>query len=654
MGRLLDICRAAAPQTRPAPVPTGNTGNQLCTVDLAGRSHAVLPWTGQVLPDTWLALDTETDLIQGREIPRLRLVSLAGNRDSLYLLRPDQLRDFLQQHPDRHYICHHSAFDFSVVQQRLGGTPEEETWWDIAGSGRLHDTMLLDQLLRIAQTDEAPVNRNLAEVAKHYCGLDVDKSDSHRTRFAELPADWSAADPGFFRYAALDALATLHVYLAQCRLAQAITAPYQLQVLPGVVEQFGLLTETVQVRAAIALAAVHRNGVQVDLQTAEQVQDDVWRLLDVLTGKLEVLALHYGVRDLFKHFKKSGHRKQTPAGVPQRNQQATQQVLQQIADQHQLEVPSTSRGISDSTEYWKQHRYVNGFVDLYCTWQEQAKLAQFFAGLKSERIHPSYQVLVRTGRTSCSNPNLQQLPRNQTVRRIITAAPDYQLLSADYSCLELRTLAQVCLRRFGKSVLAEMFQADPQADPHTHTAARLLGLSDEQFAALPDQERKAARQQAKAVNFGLPGGLGAESLARYAKDSYGVDMTPEQAKEMRTRMCADVYPELGQYLAGGYANNVSVCTLTGRIRSGCGYTQARNTPFSGLAADGAKLACFELVRKGFRVVGFVHDEVLIELPAGSTQEDIEQVQNILAQAMRRCTPDIPITTSAKLGSCWEH
>jgi DNA polymerase I-like protein with 3'-5' exonuclease and polymerase domains len=658
VGRLLDIVNrhTAAAQAKPAvSVRTVDTDTPLCTVDLAGRQYPVHRWTGQQLPDTWLSLDTETDMIQGREIPRLHLVSIAGNQDSCCLLRPDQLADFISLHADRHYICHHAAFDFWVVRQHLAGTTQEHAWWDIA-AGRLHDTMLLDQLLRIAQTDEYPVNRNLAEVAKHYCGLNVDKSDSHRTRFAELSTDWSTADPGFFRYAARDALATLYVYLAQTRLAQALFAPYQLQVLPNAQQLFGVLTETVQVRAAIALAAVHRNGVQVDLAAARQVQDDTWRQVDTLTDQLQQLATGYGVAGLFKYAKRTGNRKQTPAGVPQRCQTATQQVLAQIAHQHSMEdVPSTTRGLSDSAEYWQQHRHLAEFVDVYCTWQQQAKLATFFAGLKTDRIHPHYQVLVRTGRTSASSPNIQQLPRSQTVRHIITVAPGYQLLSADYSCLELRTLAQVCLRRYGKSTLAEMFQANPEADPHSYTAARLLGISDPHFQALPDAERKQHRQQAKAVNFGVPGGLGAESLARYANDSYGVDLTLDRAKELRGRICNEVYPELGRYLAGGYGNEVAVCTLTGRIRSTCGYTQARNTPFSGLAADGAKLALFELVRRGYRLCAFIHDEVLIEVPDDSDGRQVSgQVQDIMQQAMQQCTPDIPITTSTKLARTWEH
>ena len=61
-----------------------------------------------------------------------------------------------------------------------------------------------------------------------------------------------------------------------------------------------------------------------------------------------------------------------------------------------------------------------------------------------------------------------------------------------------------------------------------------------------------------------------------------------------------------------------VTTLTGRVRGGVSYTRARNTPFRGLSADGAKFTLFELVQAGYRVVAFVHDEVVIELPEDVT------------------------------------
>ena len=450
---------------------------------------------------------------------------------ALCLVHPRDLTDFVRLHTGKEYICHNSAFDFWVVQQHLTGTPQEQAWWDIA-DGHLHCTMLLDELLRIAANDEQPTHRSLDKVAADYCGLQLDKSDPYRLRFAELPDDWSQADPGFFRYAALDGVATLHTFREQHRRAEALTQQYLLQLLPGAAGLFGVLTETVQVRGSIALAAVERNGIQVDLQTAQQVQDSIWQTLDTLTDRLDQLARQRGVAGLFKTLKRSGNRKQTPAGVPQRNQVATQQILQQIADQHDLQVPSTTRGLSDSAAWWQQHSDLDPFIGTYVVWQEQAKLSQFFAGLQSTRIHPQYVPLVRTGRTSCRNPNLQQLPRNQAVRRIIVAAPDHELLSADYSTLELRTLAQVCLRRYGKSVLAQLYQSDPDADLHSYTAGHLAGLTDEQFQQLSEADRKTARQQAKAVNFGVPGGLGAASLVSYAKSTYGVDMPLEQAKEL--------------------------------------------------------------------------------------------------------------------------
>ena len=59
----------------------------------------------------------------------------------------------------------------------------------------------------------------------------------------------------------------------------------------------------------------------------------------------------------------------------------------------------------------------------------------------------------------------------------------------------------------------------------------------------------------------------------------------------------------------------TAATLTGRLRARVDYCAARNTPFQGLAADGAKLALFRLTAEGYRVVAFVHDEIVVELPS---------------------------------------
>ena len=357
---------------------------------------------------------------------------------------------------------------------------------------------------------------------------------------------------------------------------------------------------------------------------------------------------------------------------------------------------------------------------------------QFFKGLQSERIHPRYQTLVRTGRTSCSAPNIQQLPREGGFREMVAASPGHVLLTVDYSAIELRTLAVVCEKRFGFSRLGDIFRQ--KVDAHSYTAAVFAGLELDDFLQLPKVERKTLRQRAKALGFGVPGGLGAKSLVAYAKQSYGVTMTLEEAEDFRQLLITKVYPELELYLAEdgigilaealnvdaktvglyfderflGAAKKVvkgvperadgtpykqssidrvwlqlqalnknpmltpklqrketgtdlfrklfwsPVTTTTGRRRAYVGFSQARNTPFQGMAADGAKLALWRLFRAGFRTVAFIHDEVVIELPEASHWNDeTQQVCDIMKEAMQDVMQsDIPVEVEFSITERW--
>src|SRR5262249_16317659 len=100
-----------------------------------------------------------------------------------------------------------------------------------------------------------------------------------------------------------------------------------------------------------------------------------------------------------------------------------------------------------------------------------------------------------------------------------------------------------------------------------------------------------------------------------------------------------------------------VATLTGRLRGRVRYSQARNTPFQGLAADGAALALFALVQEGCRVVGFVHDEILVELPdeGGYVSEaKVQRVQEIMCREMERVlVGGIPVACEAALSQRWD-
>ena len=128
----------------------------------------------------------------------------------------------------------------------------------------------------------------------------------------------------------------------------------------------------------------------------------------------------------------------------------------------------------------------------------------------------------------------------------------------------------------------------------------------------------------------------------------GLNKNPELKEALETRQPSE---ELAAKVC-----HAGVATLTGRIRGRVRYSQARNTPFQGLAADGAALALFELVREGFRVVGFVHDEVLVELPdeGGSVAEaTVRHVEEVLCRAMAGVlVGGIPVGCESALSRRW--
>ena len=141
------------------------------------------------------------------------------------------------------------------------------------------------------------------------------------------------------------------------------------------------------------------------------------------------------------------------------------------------------------------------------------------------------------------------------------ASPGHFLLAMDYSFIELVTLAAVCQARYGRSTLADVIRSG--IDPHAYTASMILGVTLDEFMGWKGSEAEAeingvrqplkkhfkdARQLAKPVNFGVPGGLSPRTLVGYAWDKYGVAMTLEQAEEFRRKLTREIYPELAPYL----------------------------------------------------------------------------------------------------------
>lgn len=496
-------------------------------------------WNGEQLGKHF-AIDTETTLIAGHNIPKLCLASASDGRQHC-IIHPDRIAAFLMQHLPRgcQLIAHNSAFDFWVLDKHLaaGRAGDARSWlWDAANQGKMHDTMLLHALITLAQSDNDRM-LSLAELAQQHLGLELEK-DHYRTRYAEtISQDWQMLDAGFFHYAITDAIVTWQLY---CRLTHQAN---QLCQYHNLNRSYGFLTEQLQVKAAISLAAITRHGMHVDLARAAELKQQNDSDIQLAISTMQQIDV-----ELWHTYKKTGQLKTNKeTGLPKMNQKKLLEHLQVIAVQHELNIPTTATGqLSSSVNHcWCQFRELHPLVDAYCAYTEATKLRTFFAGLNQPEIHPSYRTMVRTGRTSCSGPNIQQLPARSPIRDAITARPGHLLFIIDYNALELRTLAAVCYERIGFSRLRDVLIDG--IDPHSYAAAMFSGLNLEAFEQLPN--KKELRQQAKVFNFGLPAGFGAAALVDHAKFNYGVELTQANAERFIEQLTKRVYPELHLYLA---------------------------------------------------------------------------------------------------------
>jgi DNA polymerase-1 len=275
---------------------------------------------------------------------------------------------------------------------------------------------------------------------------------------------------------------------------------------------------------------------------------------------------------------------------------------------------------------------------------------------KTGRVHTSYnQAIAATGRLSSTNPNLQNIPirteRGREVRKaFIPRDADHSIVSADYSQIELRIIAEI-----SKDV--NMLDAFAQnLDIHTATAAKVYG---KELHEVDSNQRR----NAKAVNFGIIYGQSAFGLSQ----SLGIPR--KEAAEIIDNYFAQ-YPGIKQYMNDtmNFAReNGYVCTLMGRRRylrdinsanatvRGFAERNAINAPIQGSAADMIKIAMINIHREfkaqklDARMTMQVHDELVFDVP----NHEIEIVKPIIMHNMKNAIKtSVPIMVEIGTGLNW--
>jgi DNA polymerase I len=319
-------------------------------------------------------------------------------------------------------------------------------------------------------------------------------------------------------------------------------------------------------------------------------------------------------------------------------------------------------GFSTDARVLAQIRDEHPIVEKIESWRELTKLKNTYLDSlpdlidpETGRVHTTFnQTATTTGRLSSTNPNLQNIPirseLGRPVRACFVAEPGNQLLSADYSQVELRVLAHVA----DEPVLKEVFHAGE--DVHAATAAEV-------FEIARDEVDVSQRSKAKMVNFGIVYGLTGFGLADR------LNIPRKEGEEFVARYLERI-PAVRAFRDGvieraqeeGY-----VTTLMGRrrpipeLRSGnpntrrLGERLAVSTVIQGTAADIIKVAMVRaeaaLGEAGLetQLVLQIHDELLFEGPAG----EMEQARALVVPAMTGAYElDPALEVDAGVGGDW--
>lgn len=508
-------------------------------------------------------------------------------------------------------VAHNLKFDYKVLKQ-----------YDITVKGAMFDTMIAHYLLN-------PDGRHgmdyLSEVYLNYKPVSIEtiigKKGKKQGNFRD--ADLRTQTD----YAAEDADVTFQLY--------ELFAP-QLKK-----ENLEELFYNIEMPLMEVLAKMELAGISLDEKWLAQESVDLENDLKGLEAKIfELSGEEFNMNSprqlgeiLFEKMQLDPKAKKTKTG-----QYATSEdVLQKLSSKHEI--------IKHILEYRTYQKLKSTYVDALPSQIDK----------DDNRVHTNFsQTTAATGRLASVNPNLQNIPirtlRGQQIRGAFVSGEGKKIISADYSQIELRLIAEIS----GEENMIKAFQDGE--DIHASTAAKLFKIPLAEVS-------KTQRSQAKTVNFGIIYGQGAFALA----EQTGLSRT--EAKQM-IEAYFETYPKLKEYMAEqvnkarqlGYVE-----TILGRKRHlkdinsnnfvvrGHAERNAVNAPVQGSAADIVKIAMIKIDREleeqqlKTKMLLQVHDELVFEAPADEIESASQLIRTEMENALKT---QVPLLVEIGVGDNW--
>ncbi len=514
-------------------------------------------------------------------------------------------------------IAQNAKFDYSLLKVQAG-----------ISLGSLFDTMLAERILTMGISREI----SLKALADKYLGVKIDKA-IRETFFENANAEFrSEFTKEQIDYAARDAFVLRGIFEKQFRELQeedlVDTAKLEFAVVPVIseMELHGSLINQIKWREYIAELKEKRNVISKEIQKDLRYLSP-YSQVDLFGNETDTINLDSPLQ-LLAAFKKLGE-----------------------------ELPNTSEATLSKS--------VHPLAKKILEYRAYEKMITSFGESILEKIHPLtgrlhpdfIQLGADTGRFACNNPNLQQIPADSGFRSCFIATPGYKMITADYSQIELRIMAEVS----GDPAFLGAFKED--IDLHTLTASQMFRIPIEKV-------NKDKRFQAKSINFGLMYGRGSASLANQ------IGLSVDESKKL-LEVYFSKYKKVKFWLDAVGRQAVKqrfVRTLGGRKRMfnlpdktdvdyqrliGSIERQGKNMPIQGTSADITKFALVymdkEIKRQGLDayLIHTVHDEIVVEAREEIADEVAKLVEDQMIKAGEKLLSKVPVKVDVNISECWE-
>lgn len=580
----------------------------------------------------------------------------------------DKIVEFLQSSTKK--IAHNAQFDIGYIQEA----------WGVTVANLYTDTMLFHYLLdenraggeERSLKGEFTLKKLVWDFLPEYGGYEEDGDMAHHFKkgtWEEIPKD------KLLKYAAVDADVTLQVFFKQLRILYNLPLDAPKETLVRAMGNplnfkekaiHGLATNFMS-RATYAVVHMKNNGMYIDQDYLEKLCNDIPQQLEDVqdyvrdkTGKEVRLSNNKDISwVVYDHL-----------GTPVTVKTATGSASTAFKTLEEISKTANSDIVDAIITYKKLHKLNNSFL---------TKIKDL-TSLKTGRVHPSYLLMgTVTGRLSCRDPNLQQVPKyiklpdgsRINVKKIFRAAPGKTLLYADFSQMEMAIMAAMCCKYGDTSLKNAIIEG---LDLHCFVASQVFDIPyDDMFkyTKIPGQEVQKyvdLRSRAKTVGFAIIYGSTAYGM------SYKQGISVKEAQQL-IDLVFEKFPGIEKFVQASH-NEAYRCGFVtspfGRRRrfpisgvraklDNSSKRKAQNFPIQSGASDICLRSVINLTEEmpsiGGNVVVTVHDSLICEV------DDDPQVIRKAADMMKHIMVErpmkefkflrgVPLKADVEIGQNW--